>query len=74
MTLVFRMSSKFTSHGDDIGMTSLCSHCVCIMLMTSSHSDHDIIMTSVNHDCSCAHDRQTLHVTGRPLHMTYRPW
>ena len=21
-----------------------------------------------------AHDRQTLHMTGRPLHMTYRPW
>ena len=21
-----------------------------------------------------AHDRQTLHVTGRPSHITYRPW
>ena len=55
-------------------MTSLCSHHVPIVLMTSSHLDHDIIATCVNHDCSPGHDRQTLHVTGRPSRMTYRPW
>ena len=55
-------------HGDDIGMTSSCSHCVCITLMTSSCSDYDIIATCVNHDCShgswqtdSLHDRQTIH-------------
>ena len=46
------MSSWFASHGDDIGMTSSCSHHVCIALMMSAHSDHDIIGTHVNHDCS----------------------
>ena len=47
------MSSWFASHGDDVGMTSLCSHRVHIALMTSSCSDHDIIATRVNHDCRC---------------------
>ena len=62
------MSSWFALHGDDVCMISLYSHCIHIMVMTSSHLDHDIIVTHVNHDCS--HDRQTLHMTGRPLHMT----
>ena len=60
-------SSWFASHGDGVGMPSLCSHCVLIVLMTSSHSDHDVIMTHVNHDCShgsqqtdSLHDRQTI--------------
>ena len=42
----------FTLHGDDVGMTSSCSHHVRIVLMMSSCSDHDVIMTHVNHDCS----------------------
>ena len=46
------MSSWFPLHGDDVGMTSSCSHCVRIALMTSSHSGRDIIVTHVNHDCS----------------------
>ena len=60
------MSSWFTSHGDDVGMTSSCSHHTCIMLMMSSHSDHDIIVTCMNHDFShgarqtdSSHNRQT---------------
>ena len=68
------MSSWFTLHGDDVGMTSSCSHCVHIMLMMSSHSDHDVIVKHVNHDCSLACDRQTLHMTGRPLCITCRSW
>ena len=46
------MSLLFASHGGDVGMTSLCSHCIHIMLMMSSHSDHDIIVTCMNHDFS----------------------
>ena len=46
------MSSWFTSHGDDVGMTSSCSHCIDIVLMMSSCSDHDVIATHMNHDCS----------------------
>ena len=46
------MSSWFASHGDDVGMTSSCSHCIHIALMMSAHSDHDVIVTRVNHDCS----------------------
>ena len=46
------MSSWFTLHGDDIGMTSSCSHGVHITLMTSSHLDRDIVVTHMNHDCS----------------------
>ena len=46
------MSSWFASHGDDVGMTSLHSHCIHIALMTSSLLDHDVIVTCVNHDCS----------------------
>ena len=42
----------FASHGDDVGMTSLCSHRVCITLMMSSGLDHDVIATCINHDCS----------------------
>ena len=53
------MSLWFASHGDGIGMTSLCSHRIHIALMTSSRSDHDIIVTCV------VHDRQTLRMTGR---------
>ena len=36
-----------------MGMTSSCSHCIHITLMTSSHSDHDVIVTHMNHDFSC---------------------
>ena len=36
----------------DIGVTSLCSHDIHIMLMASSHSHHDFIATCVNHDYS----------------------
>ena len=46
------MSSWFASHGDDIDMTPSCSYHVCIMLMMSSHSDHDVIATQVNHNFS----------------------
>ena len=46
------MSSWFALHGVDAGMTSLCSHHVCIMLMMSSCSDHDVIVTHMNHDFS----------------------
>ena len=46
------MSSWFTSHGDVVGMTSLCSHYVCFALMMSSCLDHDIIVTHMDHDCS----------------------
>ena len=67
------MSSWFASHGDDIGMTSSCSHCVHIALMMVSCSDHDGIVTCMSHDCSDACHRQTLHMTGKPMHMTYRP-
>ena len=35
-----------------VGMTSLCSHHICIALMTSSHLHHDIIATHVRHVCS----------------------
>ena len=45
-------SPWFTSHGDNVGMTSSCSHCIHITLMTSSHLDHDVIVTHVSHDCS----------------------
>ena len=37
------MSSWFALHGDDVGMTSSCSHRIHITLMTSSHSGCDII-------------------------------
>ena len=47
------MSSWFALHGDDVGMTSSCSDRVRIALMTSSRSGHDIIVTHMNHDCSC---------------------
>ena len=52
MSLVFTlymntMSSWFTLHGDDIGMTSSCSHHICIMLMMSSQLDCDIIAIHV---------------------------
>ena len=43
----------FALHGDDVAMTSSCSHCIHIALMMSSHSDHDVIVTHMNHDCSC---------------------
>ena len=46
------MSSWFASHGDDVGMASLCSHHIHITLMTSSCSDCNIIATCMNHDCS----------------------
>ena len=46
------LSSWFALHGDDVGMTSSCSHHVLITLMTSSHLDCDVIATHVNHDCS----------------------
>ena len=46
------MSSWFASHGDDVGMISLCSHYVSIVFMMSSHLDHDVIVTCMNHDCS----------------------
>ena len=42
----------FASHGDDIGMTSLCSHCIHITLMMSSYLDCDVIVACMNHDCS----------------------
>ena len=42
----------YGSHGDDIDMTSPCSHCIRIALVTSSWSDRDVIATRVNHDCS----------------------
>ena len=47
------MSSWFALHGDDVGMTSLCSHRVRIALMTSSRSGRDVIVAHVNHVCSC---------------------
>ena len=47
------MSSWFASPGDDVGMTSSCSDHIHKALMMSSHSDHDIIATHMNHDCSC---------------------
>ena len=37
------MSLWFALHGDDVGMTSLCSHRVRIALMTSPCSGRDII-------------------------------
>ena len=46
------MSPWLASHGDDVGMTSSCSHRIRIVLMMSSHSDCDIIVTHANHDCS----------------------
>ena len=46
------MSLWFALHGDDIDMTSSCSHRIRIGLMMSSGSDHDVIATRVNHDCS----------------------
>ena len=46
------MSLWFASHGDDVGMTSSCSHHVHIALMMSSCSDRDVTVTRVNHDCS----------------------
>ena len=46
------MSSWFALHGDDVGMTSSCSHRVRTALMTSSRSDRDVIATHMNHDCS----------------------
>ena len=46
------MSLWFASHGDDVGMTSSCSHRVRIALMTSSCLDRDVIATRMNHDCS----------------------
>ena len=58
MSLVFTcmnaMSSWFTLHGDDVGLTSSGSHHVCITLMMSSLLDHDItnIVTCVNHNWS----------------------
>ena len=67
------MSSWFASHGDDVGMTSSCSHFIHIAVMMSSHSDHDIIVTCMNHSSVMVHDTQTLHMTGRPIHMTYGP-
>ena len=38
--------------GDDIGITSLCSHGIRITLMRSSCLDCDVIVTCVNHDFS----------------------
>ena len=55
------MPSWFTSYGDDVGMTSSCSHNVCIALMMSSRLGHDVIAICVNHD------RQTLSMTDRPF-------
>ena len=56
MSLVFTLQEHhiimFALYGDDIGMTSLCSHHILIALMMSLHSDHDIIVTCVNHNCS----------------------
>ena len=46
------MSSWFALHGDDVGMTLLCSRHIHIALMMSSHLNHDIIETCVNHDFS----------------------
>ena len=46
------MSSWFASHGDDVRMTSSCSHHIHIVFMMSSHSDCDVIVTCVNHDYS----------------------
>ena len=79
------MSSWFALHGDDIGMTSSCSHRIRITLMTSSCSDCDVIVTRVNHDCShgawqtfvhdisiMADNRQT-YVRPRSLLVTGRP-
>ena len=43
--------SWFALHGDDVGMTSSCSHRVHIALMTSSRSGLDVIATCMNHDC-----------------------
>ena len=61
----------FTAHGDDVGMTSLCSHHIHITLMMSSLWDLDVIVTMI---VVMVCDRQTLCATGRPSHMTYRPW
>ena len=46
------MSSWFALHGDDVGMTSSCSHHIHITLMMSSDSDNDFIATHMNHDYS----------------------
>ena len=46
------MTSWFTLHGDDVGMTSSCSHRIHIVLMMSSHLDCDVIATHMNHSCS----------------------
>ena len=32
------------SHWHDVGMTSFCSHCICITCVMSSHSHHDVIV------------------------------
>ena len=49
------MSLWFASHGDDVGMTSSCSHCIHIALMTSSDLDIVVIGTRMNQDS--LHDR-----------------
>ena len=58
------MSSWFASHGDDVGITSSCSHHIHITLMMSSRSDHDVIAACVNHSCSHG---ATLRMTDRPF-------
>ena len=76
MSLVFCIvwntrSLWFALHWDDVDMTSSCSHCVDDVIT----SDCDVIVTCVNIMIAVvAHDRQTLHMTGRPSHMMYRPW
>ena len=62
------------THQHDGGMTSSCSRCICIMLMTSSCSHHHVIVTHVSHDCSHGTGQtDSSCMTGRPLCMTYRP-
>ena len=45
-------SSWFALHGDDVGMTSSCSHHIYIALMVSSCLEHNIIVTCMNHNFS----------------------
>ena len=50
-----------------IGMTSLCSHCVHIAHVMSSHFHHDVI--AFTHESQL----QSWHVTDRPSYVTGRP-
>ena len=56
---------QFTLH--DVGMTSSCSHCTCIVCVTSSCLHHDVIVFM------CESQLQLWHVIDGPLCMTDGP-